>query len=108
MLAIKNADARALVTRIILRLRLQDQRPLLVMGAKVVGLLLDIDPCLDLRKVLALLGGSEDPAVRSEGLYQFALLRLADALDAQDHPALIASLESACEAFRTAEASEES
>ena len=108
MLSLRNDYAKAVTLRLLLRLTLDDPRPLLVAGAKVAGLLLDRENKPELRRLLVTLGTSHDPAVRAEGLYQFALSRFTDALLAQDHPALIASLEAACEAFRTAEASEES
>ena len=108
MLSLRNDYARAVTLRLLLRLKLDDARSLLVAGAKVAGLLLDRENKPELRRLLVRLGTSGDPAVRAEGLYQFGLLRFADALLAQDHPALIASLEAACDAFRTAEASEES
>jgi nucleoside phosphorylase len=109
LLSLRNEDARAATIRLLLRLKPDDDtRPLLVAGAKVTGLLIDREDRPELRRLLITLGGSDDPAVRAEGLYQFALIRFADALEAQDHRALIASLRAACEAFRTAEASEES
>jgi len=108
MLSLRNDDARAAALRLLRRLRPDDPRPLLIAGAKVAGMLLDREDRPELRTVLVTLGASDDPAVRAEGLYQFALLRFADALAAHDHQALIASLRAACEAFRTAEDSEES
>lgn len=107
ILSLRNAYARASILRHLLRLKLNDSRPLLVAGAKVCGLLCDHASSSDLRSQLVLLGGSEDPAVRAEGLYQFALLRFSDAMKAETHEALVASLQAAVEAFRTVESSEE-
>lgn len=109
LLSLRNEDARAATIRLLLRLKSDDDtRPLLVAGARVTGWLIDREDRPELRWLLITLGGCDDPAVRAEGLYQFALIRFSDALAAQDHRALIASLRAACEAFRTAEDSEES
>jgi nucleoside phosphorylase len=109
LLSLSNEDARAATLRLLLRLKPEDDpRPLLVAGARVAGLLIDREDRPDLRRLLVTLGASDDPAIRAEGLFQFALLRFADALAARDHQALIASLRAAGEAFRTVEASDES
>ncbi len=108
LLSLRNEDARAATLRLLRRLKPEDDpRPLLVAGARVAGLLNDREDRPELRQLLVTLGASDDSAVRTEGLYQFALIRFADALSAEDHRALIASLRAACEAFRTAEDSEE-
>jgi nucleoside phosphorylase len=107
MFALRNAYAHASILRHLLRLKLSDPRPLLVAGAKVCGLLCDREDSSVLRGRLVFLGGCDDPAVRAEGLYQFALLRFSDAMKAETHDALIVSLKAAVEAFQTVESSED-
>jgi nucleoside phosphorylase len=107
LLGLRNDSARAGAVRYLLRLQPTDHRPLLVAGLKAIGLLCDRENDEKLRAKLFSLAGVEDIAVKAEARQQIALVRLADALQAETHEGLIASLTAAREAFRLAESSEE-
>lgn len=107
VLGLRNASARAGAVRYLQRLKPDEPFPLLVAGAKAIGILCDRVNDEHLRTKLFALAGGEHIAVRSEARQQIALMRLADALLADSHSGLIASLTGAREAFRTAENSDE-
>lgn len=108
LFGLRNAAARVGATRYLLRLRTEDPRPLLVEGLKAIGLLCDKENDPALRTKLSALAGSDDIAVRAEARQQIAMLKLADALLADSHKNLTASLAAARAAFEVAEESEES
>lgn len=107
LFGLRNAAARVGVTRYLHRLRTDDPRPLLMAGLKAIGLLCDREDEPALRIKLFALAGSDDIAVRAEARQQIAMLKLADALLADSHASLIASLASAKAAFEVAGESEE-
>lgn len=107
LLGLRNPSARAGAVRYLLRLKVEDPRPLLVAGVKAMGLLCDRQDQPELRAKVIALAGSADVVVRAEARQQIALLRLADALLAESEESLVASLAAAREAFRVAEESEE-
>lgn len=107
LLGLRNDSARAGAARYLQRLQSTEQRSLLVAGAKAIGLLCDRENDEKLRTKLFALAGVEDVAVKAEARQQVALVRLADALLADGHESLIASLAAAREAFRVAEVSDE-
>ncbi len=107
LLGLRSDAARAGAVRYLQRLKSTEPRPILVAGIKAIGLLCDRGNNEQLRAKLFSLAGNEDPAVKAEARQQIALLRLADALLAESHDGLVASLAAAKEAFRVAENSEE-
>jgi len=107
LFGLRNAAARVGAIRYLLRLKTEDQRPLLVAGLKAIGLLCDRENDPALRAKLFAVAGSGDIAVRAEARQQIAMLRLADSLLAESHAGLTASLAAAREAFKVAEDSEE-
>lgn len=107
LLGLRNDSARAGAVRYLLRLQPTAPPPLLVAGVKAMGLLCDRENDAKLRAKLFALAGVEDNAVKAEARQQVALIQLSDALMAETHDGLIASLTAAREAFRLAESSEE-
>lgn len=107
LLGLRSAAARAGTIRYLLRLKMDDPRPLLLAGAKVIGLLCDRENAPALRKKLFELAKNDDVAVCAEARQQGALLKLADALLADSNVSLVASLITARDAFKAAEELEE-
>ena len=91
----------------IARLRLTDNRYVLVCGAKVIGLLDDRQSDEGLRSKLRELETSPIPPVKAEARYQLALMCLRSALLAEDTDGLLVRLGEARDGFARAEISEE-
>ncbi|AMV24002.1 hypothetical protein VT84_06375 [Gemmata sp. SH-PL17] len=107
LLGLRNPTARTGAARYLLKLKVGEPGPLLVAGAKAIGVLCDRFDLPDLRMKLVAIAGSSDVPVRAEARCQLALMRLADALLADSGDGLTNSLSAAREAFRVAEESEE-
>jgi nucleoside phosphorylase len=107
LLGLRNEAARAGAKRFLLRLQETDGRPLLVAGAKVIGLLCDREDDKALRAKLSKHAESMDAAVRAECRQQLALLRLGDALLAERPSDLTERLREARAGFALAEGAEE-
>jgi len=107
VLGLRNETARAGAVRYILRLKSDEYRPLLVAGAKGIGLLYARRNDTALRAKLFTLVDNPDRSVQSEARQQVALMMLADALQTVGQEHFIESLVAARNAFQRAEGSEE-
>jgi len=107
LLALGGYLARTETLGLIARLRLADNRFVLICAAKVIGLLDDRQADEGLRSKLRELGTSLLPPVNAEARYQLALMSLRNALLAEDKDILIARLGEARDDFARAEVSEE-
>jgi hypothetical protein len=107
LLALRSSLARAELSALLLRLRRDDSRHLLVKGAQLIGRLDALRVDADLRAQLDEFSAAQDPAVQAEARQQLALIILADALLAEDRAQLEVRLIAARAAFARAEMSEE-
>jgi hypothetical protein len=107
LLALRGYLARTEALGLIARLRLTDNRFVLVCAAKVIGLLDDRQADEGLRSKLRELETSPLPPVYAEARYQIALVSLRSALLAEDKDGLITGLGEARDGFARAEISEE-
>jgi hypothetical protein len=107
VLALRSPLARAHVSALLLRLRPNDSRYMLVKAAKVIGRLDAVRPDSDLRAKLDEFVAGQDLAVQAEARQQLALAGLADVLLSGDRTALRERLAGARAAFFRAESSEE-
>lgn len=107
LLGLRNETARAGAKRYLLRLQDGDPRPLLVAGAKMIGLLCDREDDKALRGKLSKIAEVNDPGVRAEGRQQLALLCFGDALLAGRPDELTERLREARAQFALAESTEE-
>jgi len=107
LLGLRNEPARAGAKRYLLRLQDHDSRPLLVAGAKVIGLLCDREDDKALRVKLSKIAEVSDAGARAEGLQQLAFLRFGDALLAARPDEFTDRLREARAQFALAEAAEE-
>lgn len=107
LLALRGYLARTETLGLLSRLRLSDNRFVLVCGAKVIGLLDDRQPDQGLQSKLRELASSPLPPVNAEARYQLALVAFRDALRSENEADLLVRLGQARDAFRLAEVSEE-
>jgi hypothetical protein len=107
LLALRGYTARTEALGLNARLRLTDNRYVLVCGAKVIGLLDDKQADSGPRAKLRELETSPHPPVKAEARYQIALMALRDALLAEGEAALLGRLAEARDGFARAEISEE-
>lgn len=107
LLALRGFLARTETLGLLSRLRLTDNRFVLVCGAKVIGLLDDRQPDQGLQSKLRELASSPLPPVNAEARYQLALVAFREALRAENESDLLGRLAHARDAFRLAEVSEE-
>jgi hypothetical protein len=107
LLAVRSPLARAHLSALLLGLRAEGPRYVLVKAAQAIGHLDAVRPDPDLRTKLQEFASAEDPAVQAEARHQIALASLVDALLADDQTALRVRLAGARAAFARAERSEE-